>query len=95
MKLIFRIQLRGITKPPVWRKMEIPGNFTFDDFHKAIQTAFGWENHHLYQFQHNPYDGGWTIVVPNKEAELGYGPEDIDARATLVGDFIKERHARL
>ena len=90
MKLIFRIQLRGITKPPVWRKMEIPGNFTFDDFHKAIQTAFGWENRHLYQFQRNPYDGGWTIVVPNKEAELGYGPEDIDARATLVGDFIKE-----
>lgn len=91
MKLTFRIQLRGITKPPVWRKMEIPGNFTFDDFHKAIQMAFGWENCHLYQFQRNAYDGGWSIALPSEEAGFGFDPDSIDARATLVGDFIKEQ----
>lgn len=41
MEYQFKIQLKGITKPPVWRKIIIPANFTFLKFHQAIQIAFG------------------------------------------------------
>ena len=41
----FKIQLRGITKPPVWRKVEVPSQFTFGAFHLIIQAAFGWYNY--------------------------------------------------
>ena len=46
----FRVQLSGI-KPPVWRRIELPGNYTFWDLHMAIQESMGWENYHLFSFR--------------------------------------------
>lgn len=50
MLLTFRIQLAQITKPPVWRRVTVPAEFSFARFHYVIQRAFGWMNCHLYQF---------------------------------------------
>lgn len=61
MTIQFKIQIRDVKKPPVWRRIVIPGNFTFHDLHYTIQTAFGWWGEHLYQFQRHPFDGGWDI----------------------------------
>ena len=36
--------------PPIWRRIEVPGQMTFYDLHHAIQTAMGWENDHLWAF---------------------------------------------
>jgi hypothetical protein len=33
MLLTFRIQLANITQPPVWRKVTVPGHFSFHRFH--------------------------------------------------------------
>jgi len=46
----FKIQIRDIQKPPVWRRLLVPNFITFHQFHSIIQTAFGWGNYHLYQF---------------------------------------------
>ena len=89
MTLTFKIQIRNIKKPPVWRRIEIPGNFTFHDFHRAIQEAFGWEDYHLYQFQQQPYDQGWSLTVPNEEAVFGMDYNSTDSRSMLVDDFVK------
>lgn len=40
----------GLSKPPVWRKVEVPATFTFSQLHSVIQTVFGWENYHLWNF---------------------------------------------
>ena len=32
----FKIKLRGISKPPVWRRVLVPANFTFSGFHAVI-----------------------------------------------------------
>lgn len=88
MALTFRIQLRGIKKPPVWRRIVIPSNFTFHHFHQAIQDAFGWENVHLYQFEKSPFCHGWRIAVPN-EYDMDFEFRSSDSRNTLVLDFIK------
>ena len=93
MTLTFKIQIRGIKKPPVWRRIEIPTTMTFEEFHLTIQSAFGWENYHLYQFQKQACDGGWSIKSP-KELEqdpFGYRGMQIDASKTRVGDFLKSR----
>ena len=50
MSYIFKIKLRGLTKPSVWRRVSVPDNFTFAEFHLIIQAAFGWGNCHLYEF---------------------------------------------
>lgn len=88
MTIQFKIHLRDIKKPPVWRRIAIPGDFTFRDLHNAIQTAFGWWNEHLYQFQRHPFDGGWSVSEPNKEDDDWFDATE-DSRRTLVGAFIQ------
>lgn len=53
----FKISLRG-AKPPIWRRIQIPSDFTFWDFHLAIQNAMGWEDMHLHVFHHQPLKSG-------------------------------------
>ncbi len=48
----FRITLADI-KPPIWRRIQV-GNCTLDKFHEHIQTAMGWTNSHLHQFEIGP-----------------------------------------
>ena len=95
-----KIQLRNVTKPPVWRRVLIPSNITFLELHYIIQAAFGWYNEHLFKFQHRPYDREWTVEVPEKSEDFGFapmgffgfGPEQKDARTTKVGPFLKSKH---
>lgn len=44
-----RLDLLG-TKPPVWRRLDLPGDLTLDRLHRVIQTAMGWTDSHLHQF---------------------------------------------
>ena len=88
MALQFKIQIRGIENPPVWRRIEIPGNFSFHDLHNTIQAAFGWWGEHLYQFQQRPFDDGWTVKEPDEENDL-LGEQSEDSRETNVLDFIR------
>lgn len=44
-----RIDLAGY-KPPIWRRVLVPFDYTLDDLHEIIQNSFEWENEHLYQF---------------------------------------------
>ena len=39
------------TKPPIWRRLLVPGNANLGWLHAAIQVATGWTNSHLHQFQ--------------------------------------------
>jgi hypothetical protein len=40
-----KVTLRD-TKPPVWRRLLVPGETTLGDLHRAIQAAMGWEDYH-------------------------------------------------
>ena len=91
MTLTLKIQLRGITNPPVWRRIEIPDNLSFESLHTTIQKAFGWEDYHLYQFQQRLYDHGWSITDTSRNDDLGFRMPPIDSRSTLVGDFLREK----
>lgn len=34
----------------VWRRLVVPLQITFRQFHRVLQTAFDWQNNHLYEF---------------------------------------------
>ena len=43
------ITLRGI-RPPIWRRVQVPGAVRLAALHEVIQTVFGWTDSHLHQF---------------------------------------------
>ena len=59
----FRIQLKNVQKPPVWRRVIVPENFTFEQLHLVIQESFGWGNYHLYQFSPSGYGSEPVIAI--------------------------------
>ena len=44
-----KITLKGI-RPPIWRRVQVPGAIRLSALHKVIQTVFGWTDSHLHQF---------------------------------------------
>jgi len=76
----FKIQIKGIQKPPVWRRLLISSAITFDIFHQVIQAAFGWADCHMYQFS----EYGWSSDIVYKIPDEEYDDEDEVEDSRLV-----------
>lgn len=87
-----KITLKGI-KPPVWRRILVPENYTFYDLHFAIQSAMGWYHCHLHEFIFNrdKYDQ-FSIGDPEND-EFGYS-EIIDERAVRLFEYLTDEKQR-
>jgi hypothetical protein len=84
----FKIKLNNITSPPVWRRVMVPGNFTFSQFHYIIQEAFGWDNYHLYSFS----PGGYTTYPVISDLSMYDGEEDeemIDSEEITLAEIFR------
>lgn len=67
MEYQFKIRIRGIVKPPVWRKISVPSNFTFLQLHQVLQVTFGWKKQHCFKFVNKLYPGRLCICLPKEE----------------------------
>lgn len=45
-----KVTLKG-SKPPIWRRLEVPGNITLTKLHQILQVAMGWTDSHLHSFK--------------------------------------------
>ncbi len=45
-----RLDLDG-AKPPVWRRLDVPGDLTLPALHDVLQAAMGWSHSHLHRFR--------------------------------------------
>ncbi|MGH3771012.1 MAG: plasmid pRiA4b ORF-3 family protein [Pseudonocardiaceae bacterium] len=45
-----KVSLRYM-KPPVWRRLQVPSATSLAQLHRIIQTAMGWHDCHLHQFE--------------------------------------------
>jgi hypothetical protein len=45
-----KVTLKG-SKPPIWRRLEVPGNITLAKLHRILQVAMGWTDSHLHAFK--------------------------------------------
>ncbi len=75
-------------KPPIWRRVLIPGDVTLDKLHHIIQLAMGWDDEHLHQFRFGkkifqPPDPRTAHRLPLKEPEG-------DTTTTFLGDLISQ-----
>ena len=44
-----KVTLKGI-RPPIWRRLQVPGDVTLETLHTILQVAMGWWDAHLHQF---------------------------------------------
>jgi len=81
-----KISLNEIT-PAIWRRFQVPGDYSLEDLHLIIQRVLGWDNDHLYCFtvRRNTYtDPG----IANPE----YG--DGDASSITVGEAFSRKGSK-
>ena len=71
-----KLKLLGVTKPPVWRRVQLRADTRLDQLHEILQAALGWENYHLHAFSFGEEEFG----PRDPELELDFGDE---RRATL------------
>lgn len=64
-----KVTLKGVSKPPVWRRLLVPADIMLDDLSAVIQRAMGWHGGHLHSFAN-----GMTEFGPD-EADLGSADE--------------------
>ena len=87
----FKIQIKGITKPPVWRRVLVPDTYTFLQFHQVIQYAFNWSDYHLFEFIDKMYDMNVRISEVNEEDDWYYPVKTQDAaKVKLKSNFGKD-----
>lgn len=73
-----RITLAGV-RPPVWRRVLVPGGYTLDRLHRVVQHAMGWRDCHLHCFE---VDGTqYGTFDPEDGQPLG---DELDARLDAV-----------
>jgi hypothetical protein len=58
-----KINLRG-TRPPIWRRVQVPADVTLARLHETIQDVMPWEDYHLHLFtiagnEYGPRDPEW------------------------------------
>jgi hypothetical protein len=80
-----KLSLRGVSKPPVWRRLLVPADMRIDRLHDVIQTAMGWTDTHPHMFSTAAGDYG----VPDRE--LGFRNE----RNARLGQFLKQPGDRI
>lgn len=74
---IFKIWLKYI-KPRIWRRVEVPADYSFFDLHVAVQDLFQWSDTHLHQFEmlHRNRDFSEKVLSGNFELDEYIGIPD-------------------
>lgn len=80
-----KITLKGVSKPPVWRRVLVPAGIRLDRFHETVQAAMGWLDYHMHVFSTGAGDYG--VADP----ELGHR----DERTISLARVLDEPGARL
>lgn len=73
-------------RPPVWRRVRVPGHASLLELHDVIQTAFGWTDSHLHGFE----IGGERYGPPDDFLES----ESLDEQRTSLTDAVGKRLKR-
>lgn len=81
----FKITLKGLN-PKIWRRIQVPENFNFNDLHEAIISSMGWAGGPIHHFEMiNPNTGKMVILaLPEENEEFNLIPE----KTVKIGKFF-------
>jgi hypothetical protein len=71
------------SNPPIWRRIQVK-NCTLDKFHERIQTAMGWTNSHLHQFEIDGERYGDPELIDDGFEDF----ECVDSTITKISEIV-------
>lgn len=80
-----RIELLGFM-PMIWRRLMVPSTITLPELHFVIQSAMGWTDSHLHQFE----IGGKSYGMPDEYGEMEIVNENGKKLSALLGKEVNE-----
>jgi len=85
---IFRLKvtLRG-SRPPIWRRLEVPAGVTLSQLHHILQVAMGWTDSHLHQFRRGATYYG--------ESDPEFGMDCEDERRVRLDEVLRNPRDRM
>jgi Plasmid pRiA4b ORF-3-like protein len=79
------------SKPSIWRRVLVPADINFFELHNIIQTAMGWDNAHLWEFEAD----GMNLGPVDEDGMFGFEPGEMDdASKEIVGKLIGREKAK-
>jgi len=84
----FKITLMDST-PPIWRRIQVM-DCTLDKLHEHIQTAMGWTNSHLHQFEIDKQRYADRMLLEETFEEMGC----LDSTTTMLSDVLPKNGKR-
>lgn len=74
------------TKPPVWRRVQVPSTITLGGLHDVMQAAFGWYDCHLHEWDVNGVEYG----MPDIDTADWKDEPTLDERKVRLGDIAAD-----
>lgn len=93
----FKLSMKGIT-PQIWRRIQVPENYTFLDLHSAIQAVMDWVDYHLHEFEMPNSKTGQLERIGTEYEESDFleeGPLVPEKKARISGYFTLENKTGL
>ncbi len=85
-----KVTLDG-SKPPIWRRLEVPSSVTLDRLHEILLTAFEWSGGHPWVFETPDGEFGdadpETDIRSAKQMQLGTVASAVGSKLTYTYDF--------
>jgi hypothetical protein len=90
----FKITLNHI-KPRIWRRIQVPSDLDFADFHEVIQDAMGWHNSHLHEFEIlSPKHGVIHQIGSQFDDAVGSELDIIDGATVKISSYFSLNNKR-
>jgi hypothetical protein len=87
-----KVTLRG-SKPPIWRRLLVPGSCTLAELHGILQVSMGWYDSHLHLFTigetdySTPFPEDWPPVKDERRYRLKQVAPSEKMKFLYVYDF--------
>lgn len=88
----FKITLND-SIPSVWRQIQIPENYSFHDFHRAIQVMLGLSDSHLHEFSMMNLETRELIAIGDLDPD--FDDDDVlDDTKTMIKDYFSMKNKK-